>query len=759
MKIIEIDLMIIQKNAIIKSKSFLSLISYIVLFTSTFLMAFYLLGGFQVGFSVPLSYADDGLFVLVYVKLLLSGHWNLSSQDLGFPFGMNLCDFPGSDFGNRAFFIFLSFFTKDPVVAFNLYAYLSFPITACATFFVSKKIGLTKLNALALSTLFAFSTFSMQRLMHFGHLVYMCNFVVPIFFYLGYLIYNYDVREKESKFVWGKISLILLLLILLSSFGVYYAFFGCLVIATSGILGSVRFSNWRNFLISMVACCAVFIGFLINMLPTVINSVQNGKNNEIAVRNAGETDIYGLRLTQMLVPHSDHRIKLFRSVNKKYTETYTFINENKTSALGLIGGLGFLISIFVVLFFIEFKNLNFSLKYFSIVGVGLFFYGVVGGFGSIFSFAIVPIFRGVNRISIFISLSSLIVFFLLLQQGIHNKFKNNILMVLIILIIGIFDQTFRIPISYHQKNKVVYLSDKYFVEKIEELLSPGGAVFQFPYMAFPEVPPVCGVETYGLARGPINSSIIKWSYGAIKGRMADDLFKVLSEQDITKQLELIRSMGFNGIYIDRRGFTDQGLHIEQQIEQFFGFKPNIVSLDNNLSFFLIPNPVLNITNPFEVMASMGLKIYRDKLGIRVIENLSKDIDFKKIAIPSFIKELKGLSYKEDWGKWSDASKFKNIYIEFDKHLEEKIELIIFAKAFGPNVGLPFKIKIGSEVQSLALGPNIEECKLSFNNSEKACVLEIFSPNSASPQDLGIINGDFRKLGIGIEKLSLIKIKP
>lgn len=87
----------------------------------------------------------------------------------------------------------------------------------------------------------------MQRLIHFGHLVYMCNFVVPIFFYLGYLIYNYDVEENADNVGWKKLILTVLLLILLSSFGVYYAYFGCLVMATSGILGSVRFCNWRNF--------------------------------------------------------------------------------------------------------------------------------------------------------------------------------------------------------------------------------------------------------------------------------------------------------------------------------------------------------------------------------------------------------------------------------------------------------------------------------------------------------------------------------
>lgn len=750
------------KESIFKNKMFLSLIWYSVLFTLSFILGFYLLGGFQVGFSIPLSYTDDGLFVLVYVKLLLMGEWNLSSQDLAYPFGMNLCDFPGSDFGNRTFFILSSLFTKDPIVAFNLYAYLSFPITACATFFVSKKIGLTNVNSFILSNLFAFSTFSFQRLIHFGHLVYMCNFVVTIFFYLGFLIYNYDAEDLEKKVGWEKITLAVLLLILLASFGVYYAFFGCLVLSTSGILGSVRFCNLQNFIISMVACCAVFIGFLLNMLPTIINTVQNGKNNELAVRNAGETDIYGLRLTQMLVPHADHRIKLFSNINKKYTETFTFINENKTSALGLISGIGFLISIFIILFFIELKKSNSSIKYFATIGGVLFLYGVMGGFGSMFSFSVLPIFRGVNRVSIFISLSSLIVFFLFFQQALETVIKNNTnkyLIMIFVLLIGIFDQTFKIPLSYLEKNKMAYLNDKYFVEKIEEIIGPGGAVFQFPYMAFPEVPPIGGVETYGLARGPINSNKTKWSYGAIKGRKADDFFKVLSEQDVPKQLEIIKSIGFNGIYIDRRGFMDHGLEIEKQIEKFSGFKPNIVSLDNNLSFFLIPNPVLIKKNPFEVMASMGLKIYRDKLGIRMIDKVSKNVDFKKIIIPSFIKDLKGLSYKEDWGQWSDATKYKNVFIEFDCPLEENIELIISAKAFGSNVGLPFKFKIGSEIHSLVLGPNIEDFNLSFKNIEKASVLEIFSPHPVSPQDLGIINGDFRKLGIGLERLSLGSIKP
>lgn len=749
--------MLLEKEVNGSNSKFYSLLCYFILFTSSFLLAYYLLGGFQVGFSIPLSYSDDGLFVLVYIKLLLTGHWNLSSSDVGYPFGMNLSDFPGSDFGNRAFFIFLSLFTKDPVFAFNLYAYLSFPITACVAFFVSNKIGLKKINSVALSGLFAFSTFSLQRLILFGHLVYMFNFVVPIFYYLGYLIYKVDYQDLKASLSWKKIILFFLLLILLSSFGVYYAFFGCLVIITSGILGSVRFSNWRNFFISLIACLIVLIGFLINMIPTIINSIENGKNNDIAVRSAGETDIYGLRLTQMLLPHSEHRLKFFRDVNKKYSETFTYINENKVSAIGLLGGCGFLLSMMLVLFYSESIYLKTHIRYFSVVGIVLFIYGTVGGLGSFFSFAIVPIFRGLNRISIFVSFSSLIVFFQVLESFIFNKIKNNFCigaLTFLAFVFGIFDQTFKIQNHYTIKNKEIYFNDNAFVKKIEKLIGPEGAVFQFPYMAFPEVPPAHQVETYGLARGYINSISLKWNYGAIKGRLPDAIYKVLLEQSVSKQLELIKGLGFDGIYIDRRGFIDKALQLEKEIQDFFNCKPEIVSSDNNLSFFLIPNPLpaLKKESAFEYMKSAGMNVYRDNLGIRIVEKNSKIIDFKNIAIPSFIKELKGLSYKENWGQWSDASKYKNVYIKLDESLSGKIELIIFAKAFGPNVGVPFIFKIGNEEKLLTIGSNIEKHSLEFEIKDKSSVIEIFTPMPTSPQDLGVSNGDFRKLGIGIQQI-------
>lgn len=748
--------MIITKDHIFKNETVLSLISYFILFTSSLLLGFYLLGGFQVGFSVPLSYTDDGLFVLVYVKLLLMGEWNLSSQNLAYPFGMNLCDFPGSDFGNRAFFVFLSLFTKDPVVAFNLYAYLSFPITTCATFFVSKKIGLTKVNSFVLSSLFAFSTFSMQRLIHFGHLVYMCNFVVPIFFYLGYLIYNYDVEEKADNVGWKKLILTVLLLILLSSFGVYYAYFGCLVMATSGILGSVRFCNWRNFLISMVACCAVFIGFLINMLPTVINSVQNGKNNEIAIRNAGETDIYGLRLTQMLVPHSDHRLKLFRNINKKYTETFTFTSTNGTPSLGLIGSCGFLISIFFVLFFSSWNNVNLELKYFSVIGVVLFLYATVGGFGASFSFLITPIFRGVNRVGIFISLSSLFVLFLILQ----NSFlvKNKQLFIFGLLFFGLYDQTFKVSSAYHSKNRSSYLSGQDFVKKIENLFPGCNKVFQYPYMSFPEAPQINSLDSYGLAIGFIHSNFTYWNYGAIKGRVADDFFKVLVEQDFNTQFEVIKKLGFTGIFIDRRGFVDHGVNFEAKIESFFGLKPTLVSSDNNRSFFKIADSGIFYSGiaAFEIMQKVGFKIYRDNLGLRFEDENVFTVDFSKLSMPSFIKSIKGFSVREDWGIWTDALLLPNAEIEFNMPFPNEFTLILEARSFVDYSGKSVKLKIGNTIKDLVITPNLSKYEIHFNIKENLNKLEIIVPFSVSPNEIGVNVYDRRKLGIGLSKLTILK---
>jgi phosphoglycerol transferase len=51
----------------------------------------------------------------------------------------------------------------------------------------------------------------------------------------------------------------------------------------------------------------VIFGVIINVAPNIVNKVTNGSNPEVAVRSPAEAEIYGFKLTQLLLPRSDHR--------------------------------------------------------------------------------------------------------------------------------------------------------------------------------------------------------------------------------------------------------------------------------------------------------------------------------------------------------------------------------------------------------------------------------------------------------------------
>ena len=75
----------------------------------------------------------------------------------------------------------------------------------------------------------------------------------------------------------------------------------------------------------------------------------------------------------------------------------------------------------------------------------------------------------------------------------------------------------------------------------------------------------------------------------MRGRSGDLFFRNLANQPMKQQIHTIKTLGFNGIYVDRRGYSDQGVAIEKEIVKNLGHTVNIVSEDNNLLFFYVPN--------------------------------------------------------------------------------------------------------------------------------------------------------------------------
>ncbi len=724
-----------------------------------FFVASILMTGWPLGLipniRYPYVYRGDGLSCLVAIQKLIEGTWIFVNNRIGFPFGGNFLDYPASDTGNLFILKVLGILFGTPHAALNLYFLLGFPVTFICSYVFLRTIGILRSFSVAAGLLFVFLPFHFQRL---EHLFYTWYFVVPIFFYFGFRIFSLKPLYLQKGKSFYRVILSAVVLFVLAFFGVYYAFFGCLILFISAAAGAVKSKSYRSLVIGSIAIIIVISGIWVNVTPNIQYRVINGVNSEVAKRTAVESEIYGLKLVQMLLPHQRHRIEYLNKIAEKYNNKFPLVNENVTAALGVIGAIGFIFLLCVVFILMCGVQVDPRLVFFSITTIALFLFATIGGFSTLFALTVSPMLRAWNRVSVFIDFAAIVSIFLILQISL-KKFFSEVKATRIMLpiaiglcILGLWDQTIPAPISFNDSIRATFESDRSFVKGIEAIVPAKSAIYQLPYMAFPEVPPLNQLPDYGLFVGFLHSKLLCWSYGGMKGREGDLFFRALAKESLQKQVEVATLLGFVGIYIDRRGFEDHGKRLEEQLQQILGTRPQLQSPDKNLVFFKIPHPKTPMKeglSPQEIMEKAGF----DQYGTRYQATLTEGIDFRRPDLPVFVKRIRGLSESEPWGRWSDAKVNKFVEIKFYKPLPVSFTLIIRAMPFGPNSGVPVKIQVGDYVNTVVFFGGIEEKRIRVVTKNPVSEIRIFPPFPKSPLSVGV-NADIRELGIGFERIRI-----
>ncbi|MCT4701648.1 phosphatidylglycerol--membrane-oligosaccharide glycerophosphotransferase [Enterobacteriaceae bacterium H20N1] len=129
--------------------------------------------------------------------------------------------------------------------------------------------------------------------------------------------------------------------------------------------------------------------------------------------------------------------------------------------------------------------------------------------------------------------------------------------------------------------------------------------------------------------------------------------------------------------------------------------------------------------------------------------------FSVPGAPLNVKQFTGISRPEDWGRWSNANLAPEVKIEYAEPLPEKFDLVITAKAFGPNAGKPVPVKVGNQQQTLTLGAELSTTTLHFDNPERSNTLEIIPPEPQLSNEGNILGHEPRKLGIGMENIKVV----
>ena len=584
-------------------KKFINIIyPYIIAGIGSSLILFFVLKLWNADLKAPFVYYYDGLFCLMLIKGMIDNGWFLHNTFIGMPSGLDIHDFPITDNFHLLFVKLISLFFPDPATAMNIYYLLTFPLTTMTSLFVFRYFKFSYATSILGSLLFTFLPYHLFR--GEGHIFLSAYYLIPLMvmvilllFRNGAFVFKYDEERKNKlrlNFRDHKFILVICLCVLIGSAGVYYAFFCCFLLLIAGISGKIFRKKFYPLLASAILVSIISITLLINMAPSILYTYKYGKNIEVAKRSAVDAEIYGMKITQLILPVDGHRVSYLHNLKNRYNHApyRPLVNENTTSSLGAIGTFGFFILI-GWLFYKHPQASNSELKIsLSILNASAVFLGTIGGLGAVFALIISPQIRAYNRISVYIAFFSLFAVVIFLEDF-FNRHRKSIKkaafysLLILLTAIGILDQTTKYMVPAYASVRAEYFSDADFVSKIEASVSKNTMIFQLPYVAFPGSWPVHKMLDYSHFKGYLHSKTLRWSYGAIRGRGDDKWQRMISKLPIDELIETISAAGFRGIYLDRYGFEDMGAELETKLSNLLETRP-IISLDKRLVFFEIP---------------------------------------------------------------------------------------------------------------------------------------------------------------------------
>lgn len=751
--------------------------------------------------ATPYSYAGDGMAYVWNVQRAIEGTWYFDNLRSGFPFGSNHLDYPTADTGSYLAIKLLGWANLSAAAVLNLYYLVGFSLAAITAYLVSRTLDVSKSFAIATALLYTFTSFHFGRV---GHLFFTWYFVAPLFFYVGFrLLSDKPVFLEKSLSLSSKLANVLALTAL-ASFGIYYSFFGCLVIFfCTGIAVCVH-RSWKHVMEGVLTLSFIAFGVLLNVLPSLLNIFRNGENREGVSRFAAESELYALKITQLLLPRSDHRFDAFFEFTNRYNSSFPLITENVSASLGMVGSIGFLLLMGFAfsLPFLRSKNSTGrgnttfqlgQLHVLAILCVGLVLIGTVGGFSTLFSMLVSSAIRSWNRISIFIAFISVLACMLVVNIWVVKctskiakpRYRQALILIIavVITVLGILDQTAKPCHSCLLGNQNLYENDRAFIHTVEASLPKNAAIYQLPYASYPENGAVNGMGSYDQARGHLHSQHLKWSFGGMRGREGDWFYRKLAQLPIAEQVTVAAAMRVSGIYIDRRGYLDVKpesvkhcadfltsqvsklksncmayTELEQTIantqEAQTGSK-TLTSGDNQLVFIPLKPQVVTANTIAQANA------YILPIGYQLVNSIPQQIeggfetaiDFRKDDpdMPHYFGGVTGLagisiSNGERLGRWSDALQAKHVTVWFAKPLPKKFRLQITAQAAGLNTLKPMQIKIGNQTKDVIFGSEFETKSVSFEIDKPVYKIEFKPADPFSPA---------RRWGSGVNDLIAI----
>ena len=530
---------------------------------------------------VPLFYSGDTVFYTAVVKGMIDNGWYWQNHFVGAPGGLLMYDFPWIDTTVGVFLWLISRFTHNPALVLNIFYLLTYPLVAVASLYVFRHFKFSYVPALFCALLYTFLPYHFLR--NENHLILSAYYGIPLVVMVLLWISAEEFSLRTKRFLISAV-----ICVVIGSSGVYYPFFSCFLLLVAGVIGALKVQKLRPLATAVILVAITGATVAINLSPSVIYKYRHGEATSMQ-RNPAGAEVFALKLSQLLLPITGHRIETLDAI-KKFHNQNTLVTENDAAALGFIGTLGFLALLVQLLRRKEIVTgtapspLLHDLSRLNIFAVLL---GTAGGIGFLFAVLVSSGIRCYNRISVFIAFFSLMAIGIGLERIYPRTSRARsiyCLLLTLVFILGFLDQTSPAYIQDYTQTKSWYLNDKEFVNRIESSVPPGAMIFQLPYVPFPETPPLHNMVDYDHFRGYVHSRNLRWSYGTMKNRDGDRALQSvvgLPTEDLVKSIVFA---GFEGIYVDRFGYDDNGKAIETELTKLLQTEP-LRSQNGRLLFY------------------------------------------------------------------------------------------------------------------------------------------------------------------------------
>jgi hypothetical protein len=549
---------------------------------------------------VPFTYHAEALLNAVLVKGTIEHGWPIHFPELGAPAALDLRDMPMADNNLHLLVIkLLALLSSDHAVVMNVFFLLTFPLTALSAVYVFRRFGLAAGPAVCGSLLYTFLPYHFSRGQH--HLFLAAYYLVPLVVMVTLWIAGGTaslVDASGRRWSWGpsrgRLIAGVIVCVLVASSGIYYAFFACFLLLLAGVLAAVRRGSARALALPVALVVVTSAVVVAHYWPSIVYLRERG-DTPLVRRTAAEADTYGLRITQLLLPVTGHRLDRVAQF-KDVTNTGLRSNENDDASLGVVGSLGFLALLGWVLLPRSSTapgggGVMRDLSIFNLCAVLL---ATIGGFGALVAMLLSPKIRAYNRISVYLAFFAFFAVVIALDRVDRGWARGGLRRVAFVLglvgltVLGTLDQTSARAIPDYRRLATEYRSDAAFVQALRASLPRDAMIFQLPLVSFPEQPQLNRMQDYDHARGYLHARELRWSYGAMKGRAAAAWQAWVAAKPPREMIETLVLAGFSGLYLNRDGYADWGTAAALDIARVLHQTPRSSDNDRLLFFDLLP---------------------------------------------------------------------------------------------------------------------------------------------------------------------------